>query len=127
MNKKYIVRLTDDERAVCEATIKKETGKSQKLRRATIWLQADADGPAWDDAKISAAVGCRSSWLHIAECELSCWTSSCLSDRRISDLATLLSEITAWSSRVHEKPRAVAWPFTIDKAWGKWKRLYPKV
>jgi hypothetical protein len=59
MNKKYIVRLTDEERAVCEATIKKETGKSEKLRRATILLKADADGPAWDDAKISEAAGCR--------------------------------------------------------------------
>ena len=59
MNKKYIVRLTDEERAVCEATIKKETGKAQKLRRATILLKADTDGPAWDDAKISEAVGCR--------------------------------------------------------------------
>lgn len=59
MNKKYIVRLTDAERAVCEGTIKKETGKSQKLRRATILLKADADGPGWSDATISQAVGCR--------------------------------------------------------------------
>ena len=59
MNKKYIVRLTDEERAICEATIKKETGKSEKLRRATILLKADADGPAWNDTKISEAVGCR--------------------------------------------------------------------
>jgi hypothetical protein len=59
MNKKHIVRLTDAERAICEATIKKETGKSEKLRRATILLKADVDGPAWDDSKISEAVGCR--------------------------------------------------------------------
>jgi hypothetical protein len=59
MNKKYIVRLTDEERAICEATIEKETGKSEKLRRATILLKSDADGPAWDDAKISETVGCR--------------------------------------------------------------------
>lgn len=59
MNKKYIVRLTEEERAVCEATIKKETGKSEKLRRATILLKADVDGPAWNDVKISEAVGCR--------------------------------------------------------------------
>src|ERR1700693_5193438 len=59
MNKKYIVRLKDEERAICEATVKEEKGKSEKLRRATILLKADADGPAWDDAKISAAVGCR--------------------------------------------------------------------
>ena len=59
MNKKYIVRLTDEERAVCEATIKKEKGKSEKLRRATILLKADADGPGWIDKKISEAIGCR--------------------------------------------------------------------
>ena len=59
MNKKYLVRLTDEERAICEATINQETGKSEKLRRATILLKADVEGPAWDDAKISEAVGCR--------------------------------------------------------------------
>ena len=59
MNKKYIVRLTDEERAICEATIKKETGKSEKLRRATILLKADVDGPAWNDTKITEAVGCQ--------------------------------------------------------------------
>ena len=59
MNKKYIVRLTDGERAICDAIIKKETGKSEKLRRATILLKADVDGSAWGDTKISEAVGCR--------------------------------------------------------------------
>ena len=59
MNKKYIVRLAAEERAVCEATVKNERGKSEKLRRATILLKADVDGPAWKDEKISEAVGCR--------------------------------------------------------------------
>jgi hypothetical protein len=59
MYKKYIVRLTSEERSICEATIKKETGKSEKLKRATMLLKADVDGPAWTDAKISEAVGCR--------------------------------------------------------------------
>src|SRR5438067_1978644 len=252
MNKKYIVRLTDEERAICEVTIKKETGKSEKLRRATILLKADADGPAWDDAKISEAVGCRTrtaenvrqafvlegfegalvrkqpatsptpklldgaaeaklialrfaeplagfrqatarprrtkddwaqevahlldtryagveritlvcdnlnthtkgafyeafppdqardyvrridfvytpkhgSWLNVAECELSCMTSQCLKDRRIGDLETLQTEIAAWSTRVNKKQRAVDWQFTIAKARGKLKRLYPKI
>jgi hypothetical protein len=58
MNKKYIVRLTDEERAVCQTTIKNEKGKSEKLRRATVLLKADADGPGWQDQKISEAVGC---------------------------------------------------------------------
>ena len=59
MNKKSIVRLTDEERAVCEAALKNEKGKSEKLRRATILLKADIDGPAWNDVRISEAVGCR--------------------------------------------------------------------
>jgi hypothetical protein len=58
MNKKYIVRLTDEERAVCEATVKSEKGKSEKLRRAAVLLKADTAGPAWDDRSISEAVGC---------------------------------------------------------------------
>lgn len=49
MNKQYIVRLTDEERGVCETTIKQEKGRSEKLRRATILLKTDADGPAWMD------------------------------------------------------------------------------
>ena len=59
MNKKYIVRLTDEERASCEATVKSSKGKSEKLRRAMVLLKADIDGPGWNDEKISEAVGCR--------------------------------------------------------------------
>jgi hypothetical protein len=58
VNKKYIVRLTDEELVVCEATIKCEKGRSEKLRRASVLLKADADGPAWNDREISKAVGC---------------------------------------------------------------------
>src|SRR5579859_5556933 len=39
------------------------------------------------------------SWLNVAECELSCLTSQCLSDRRIVDIVTLQSEIAAWAAR----------------------------
>ena len=66
------------------------------------------------------------SWLNVAECELSCMTSQCLNDRRIGDLETLQTEIAAWSTRINKKQRAVDWQFTIDKARGKLKRLYPK-
>ena len=59
MNKKYIVRLTDEERKVCEEVIKSQKGKSEKLRRAQILLKADVEGPGWKDEKISEAVGCR--------------------------------------------------------------------
>lgn len=59
MNKKYIVRLSDEERATCHAVIKKLKGSSQKVRRAHILLQADANGPAWTDAQIAEAFHCR--------------------------------------------------------------------
>ncbi len=59
MNKKYIVRLTDEERQTCTDTIKKLRGTSQKVRRAQILLKADADGPAWTDATIAEAFNCR--------------------------------------------------------------------
>jgi hypothetical protein len=59
MHKKYIVRLTDAERATLTEVIKKLNGSSQKVRRAQILLKADAEGPAWTDAQIAAAFGCR--------------------------------------------------------------------
>ena len=59
MHKKYIVWLSDAERATLNEVVKKLKGSSQKLRRAQILLKADADGPAWTDAKIAEAFGCR--------------------------------------------------------------------
>ena len=59
MYKKYVVRLSDDERVVCQEVVKKLKGSSQKARRAQILLKADADGPGWPDAKIAEAFGCR--------------------------------------------------------------------
>lgn len=59
MNKKHIVRLSDEERQVCENVVKKLKGTSQKVRRAQILLKADADGPAWTDARIAEAFNCR--------------------------------------------------------------------
>jgi Homeodomain-like domain len=59
MNKKYIVRLSDEERGICQEIIKKLKGSSQKARRAQILLKADADGPGWPDAKIAEAYNCR--------------------------------------------------------------------
>jgi hypothetical protein len=59
MYKKYIVRLSDEERRVCAEVVKKLKGSSQKVRRAQILLKADADGPAWPDARIAEAFDCR--------------------------------------------------------------------
>lgn len=59
MNKKYIVELTDDERALLREVVKKLKGTSQKVKRASILLKADACGPGWTDAKIAEALDCR--------------------------------------------------------------------
>jgi Homeodomain-like domain len=64
MNKKYVVRLSVEERGVCQDIIKNLKGSSQKFRRAQILLQADADGPGWPDVQIAAAFHC---WVQTIE------------------------------------------------------------
>jgi len=59
MLKKYIVRLTDEEREILRQVVAKLKGSSQKVRRAQVLLKADADGPGWTDAKIADAFDCR--------------------------------------------------------------------
>ncbi len=41
MNKKYIVRLSDEERGVCQGIVKRLKGTSEKVRRAQMLLKAD--------------------------------------------------------------------------------------
>ena len=67
------------------------------------------------------------SWLNVAECELSCLTSQCLSDRRIGELPLLQSEIGIWADKTNAKQRGVDWQFKIGDARTKLKRLYPKI
>jgi hypothetical protein len=57
--KKYIVRLSPEEREILEEVVKKFKGSSQKVRRAQILLKSDADGPNWPDKKIAEAYSCR--------------------------------------------------------------------
>jgi len=59
MLKKYIVRLTDEERGTLKQIVDKFKGSSQKVRRAQVLLKADAEGPGWTDARIADAFGCR--------------------------------------------------------------------
>jgi hypothetical protein len=59
MNKKYIVRLTDQEPDELAAVIERLKGTSQKVWRAQILSKADADRPDWTDRRIAEAFGCR--------------------------------------------------------------------
>ena len=63
MRKKFIVRLTETERATLREIVKSLQGSSQKVRRANILLMADADGPAWTDAQIAEAYHCRTQTI----------------------------------------------------------------
>lgn len=59
MAKKYIVRLSEQEKNSLEDIVKKLKGTSQKVRRASILLRANVEGPSWPDAKIAEALSCR--------------------------------------------------------------------
>jgi hypothetical protein len=59
MQKKYVVRLSEDERCELREVIKKLKGSSQKVRRAQILLKADVEGAAWTDERVAEAFGCR--------------------------------------------------------------------
>jgi len=59
MQKKYIVRLSVEERESLKEVVRKLKGTSQKVRRAQVLLKADANGPGWTDARIADAFACR--------------------------------------------------------------------
>jgi len=59
MQKKYLVRLTEQERDQLREVVRKLKGTSQKVKRAQILLKADIDGPGWTDRRIAEAFDCR--------------------------------------------------------------------
>ena len=58
MNKKYIVRLSIEERGILEEVIRKLKASSAKVRRAHILLKSDAEGLNWSDKRIAEALSC---------------------------------------------------------------------
>jgi len=63
------------------------------------------------------------SWLNMAEIEISVLMGQCL-DRRIGQLAYLISEIAAWQTKRNDDKASVQWHFTTDKARSKFHRFY---
>lgn len=59
MQKKYIVRLSRQERNTLQEVVKKLKGSSQRVRRAQILLKTDVNGCAWSDSHTAEAFGCR--------------------------------------------------------------------
>jgi len=57
MNKKYIVRLTKEERQKLKEVVTKGQTAACKIRHANILLKADANGPNWQVKDIARAFG----------------------------------------------------------------------
>jgi NADH/NAD ratio-sensing transcriptional regulator Rex len=56
MNKKYVVRLTTEEREHIETLLQRGRAHARKLLYARILLKADANGPdRWTDERIAEA------------------------------------------------------------------------
>ena len=58
MNKKYVVRLTSEERATLERLVGVGKAAARKILHGRVLLQVDQgpQGPAWSDAKVSEAL-----------------------------------------------------------------------
>lgn len=56
--KRYVVRLTEEERQQLQDLVSKGQAAAYKIRHAHILLKADADGPKWKDEQIAEAFGC---------------------------------------------------------------------
>jgi transposase len=52
MNKKYVVKLTDEERQELETLVSQGKAAARKISRAWVLLKADTAGPAWPDEQI---------------------------------------------------------------------------
>ena len=58
MNKKYIVRLSPEERQQLECLVTKGKGAAYRIKHAHILLAVDAAGPNWMDAQAAQAFRC---------------------------------------------------------------------
>jgi len=58
MKKKYVVRLTSEERKDLQAMVRKGKTAAYKIKHANILLAADVEGPNWTDQRIAQAFSC---------------------------------------------------------------------
>ena len=65
-----------------------------------------------------------SSWLNMAEVEISVLTEQCL-DRRLGNQETVEKEVAAWEAERNSSKATIDWRFTIPNARDKLNRLYP--
>jgi len=65
-----------------------------------------------------------SSWLNMAEVEISVLTGQCL-DRRLGNQEIIARQVAAWEAERNNSKATIDWRFTIPNARDKLKRLYP--
>lgn len=65
-----------------------------------------------------------SSWLNMAEVEISVLTEQCL-DRRLGNQEIVAHEVGAWQAERNDAKATIDWRFTIPKARDKLRKLYP--
>ena len=58
MARKYVVRLSSEERQALELLVKKGRTQAYRIKHANIMLAVDADGPDWSDEEAAEAFGC---------------------------------------------------------------------
>jgi transposase len=59
--KRYVVRLTTEERAELKALMTKGRASARKIGHARVLLKVDADGPNWTDERAAEAFGIRAN------------------------------------------------------------------
>lgn len=143
--KTYIIKLSDDERATLQKTIRNKKTCKTVLKRCQILLELDEGQgtglthalsslyktfPALEARKIAKKLEIHytpkhGSWLDIAEIELNVMTRQCLS-RRIEEIGVLRQELAAWEQDLNEHSACIQWQFTTDNARTKLVSLYPK-
>lgn len=58
MKKKYVARLTEEERVALTELVSKGKAAAQKIKHANVLLRIDADGPQWSDKQAAKAFAC---------------------------------------------------------------------
>ena len=76
--KKYVVRLTEEERAELTTLVSKGRASARKIGHARVLLKVDASGSAWTDQEAAEAFGLRANTV----CETSDSDSSKKGSRR---------------------------------------------
>jgi hypothetical protein len=68
MTKRYVVRLTDEERRELSELVSKGKAAAYRIKHAHILLKVDADGPGWSDRQAAEAFGCHPNTVgHLRE------------------------------------------------------------